>query len=68
MTSLRSCFVSMVLEPSDLLLKSVVTCAKQHDICFVCLDGIAKTNKKGNLVIFSSVTLGKEILCRVSRS
>jgi hypothetical protein len=32
------------------------------------MDGIAKTNKRGILVTLLSVTLGKETLCRVSRS
>jgi hypothetical protein len=35
-------------------------------VSFVCLNGIAKTNKRGILVILLSVTLDKEVLCRVS--
>jgi hypothetical protein len=38
------------------------------DVSFVCLDGIGKTNKKRCvLVTLPRVTLGKEVLCRVSR-
>ena len=32
---------------------------------FVSLYGIIKTNKRGILVTLPSVTLGKEVLCRV---
>jgi hypothetical protein len=34
MASSRSCLVSMVLENSVLLLKSVITCVTKHDIIF----------------------------------
>jgi hypothetical protein len=34
---------------------------------FVSLYGIIKTNKRGILVTLPSVTLGKEVLCRVPR-
>jgi hypothetical protein len=37
MASSRSCFVSMALEHSDLLQKSVVTCVTNMDIIFACM-------------------------------
>jgi hypothetical protein len=54
----RTCLIYGVCEICDI--------CDDYVISFVCLDGITKTIKRCIFVTLPSVTLGKEVLCRVS--